>query len=50
MSIVSICRLVDLICDKMSESLESDPTLGNAGKGTTRLTNDADNGAGGCSC
>ncbi|KAG1699826.1 Transforming growth factor-beta receptor-associated protein 1 [Nymphon striatum] len=30
-------RLVDIICDKMSESLDSDPTIVNASKGT-RLT------------
>ncbi len=27
-------RLVDIICDKMSESLDSDPSLLSAGKGT----------------
>ena len=30
-------RLVDIICDKMSESLDSDPSVVNASKGT-RLT------------
>lgn len=30
-------RLVDIICDKMSESLDSDPNLANSAKGT-RLT------------
>ena len=27
-------RLVDIICDKMSESLDSDPNLLNSNKGT----------------
>lgn len=27
-------RLVDIICDKMSESLDSDPTIVSAAKGT----------------
>lgn len=31
-------RLVDIICDKMSESLDSDPNLMNAGSKGTRLT------------
>ncbi len=31
-------RLVDIICDKMSESLDSDPNMINSNKGT-RLDN-----------
>jgi hypothetical protein len=31
-------RLVDIICDKMSESLDSDPTLVAGGQKGTRLT------------
>jgi Ras-related protein Rab-3C len=27
-------RLVDIICDKMSESLDSDPSMLNSNKGT----------------
>jgi len=30
-------RLVDIICDKMSESLDSDPNLANPGKGGQKL-------------
>jgi len=41
-------RLVDLICEKMSESLENDPTLANANKGTI-LTNGDEKG-GHCAC
>lgn len=34
-------RLVDIICDKMSESLDSDPTIISGQKpGTTKLTPD----------
>ena len=40
-------RLVDIICDKMSESLDSDPTL-NTNKGT-RLDN-APNSNVNCNC
>ncbi|XP_002119506.1 ras-related protein Rab-3 [Ciona intestinalis] len=43
-------RLVDLICVKMSESLESDPSLGNANKGTRLTENDQDQAAGNCAC
>lgn len=42
-------RLVDIICDKMSESLDSDPTLVNASKGT-RLTENPAPPNGGCQC
>ena len=44
-------RLVDIICDKMSESLDSDPTLANAAKGqrlTDTGTGNPTNGA--CQC
>ena len=42
-------RLVDIICDKMSESLDSDPTLVNAPKGT-RLTDNPMPANTGCQC
>lgn len=41
-------RLVDIICDKMSESLDSDPTMV-ASKGT-RLTDNPAPGQNGSSC
>lgn len=41
-------RLVDIICDKMSESLDSDPTMV-ASKGT-RLTDNTAPGQNGSSC
>lgn len=43
-------RLVDIICDKMSESLDSDPNMMNSSKGT-RLTDQAPApNAGACQC
>ena len=42
-------RLVDIICDKMSESLDSDPTIGN-NQPTKRLTEPPNPGNGGCQC
>lgn len=42
-------RLVDIICDKMSESLDTDPSMANAPKGTTRLT-DQQSGSSQCQC
>ena len=42
-------RLVDFICDKMSESLDSDPTMVNASRGT-RLTDSTMPQNAGCSC
>ncbi|KAH9388739.1 Ras- protein Rab-3 [Tyrophagus putrescentiae] len=42
-------RLVDIICDKMSESLDSDPTMVNASKGT-RLTDNPAPGQNSSSC
>lgn len=42
-------RLVDLICDKMSESLDNDPSLVNANKGTI-LTDGGDEKGGHCAC
>ncbi|CAL1290509.1 unnamed protein product [Larinioides sclopetarius] len=42
-------RLVDIICDKMSESLDSDPNLVNASKGT-RLTENPAPPTAGCQC
>lgn len=42
-------RLVDIICDKMSESLDSDPTIVNASKGT-RLTDNPLPQNSGCQC
>ena len=41
-------RLVDMICDKMSESLDADPGL-NANKGT-RLTDTAQPSNVNCNC
>jgi Ras-related protein Rab-3C len=42
-------RLVDIICDKMSESLDSDPTLVNAKQGT-RLSETAAPQNPACNC
>ncbi|RWS13437.1 ras-related protein Rab-3-like protein, partial [Dinothrombium tinctorium] len=42
-------RLVDIICDRMSESLDSDPTMINASKGT-RLTDNPMPQNTGCQC
>lgn len=42
-------RLVDIICDKMSESLDSDPSMANASKGT-RLTDQPAPTNAGCQC
>lgn len=42
-------RLVDIICEKMSESLDSDPTMVSASKGT-RLTNNPMQSSSGCNC
>ncbi|XP_076814644.1 ras-related protein Rab-3-like isoform X2 [Clavelina lepadiformis] len=43
-------KLVDLICDKMSESQDFDPNIGNASKGTRLTDGNADGGSGGCAC
>ncbi|KAK6179017.1 hypothetical protein SNE40_011468 [Patella caerulea] len=43
-------RLVDIICDKMSESLDSDPTLVSSQSKGTRLTENANTQNSGCSC
>lgn len=42
-------RLVDIICDKMSESLDSDPTIVNASKGTRLADNPLPQNSG-CNC
>jgi len=42
-------RLVDIICDKMSESLDSDPTIVNNPQ-TKRLTENPNPPDGGCQC
>ena len=42
-------RLVDIICDKMSESLDSDPTIVNNPQ-TKRLTENPNPQNGGCQC
>lgn len=42
-------RLVDIICDKMSESLDSDPNLSGASKGT-RLSDQQNNTNPNCAC
>ena len=41
-------RLVDIICDKMSESLDTDPSMSNAPRGT-KLT-DQQTGSSQCQC
>ncbi|XP_060064756.1 ras-related protein Rab-3-like isoform X2 [Ylistrum balloti] len=43
-------RLVDIICDKMSESLDSDPSLINSQTKGTRLTENTNPQQGGCQC
>lgn len=43
-------RLVDIICDKMSESLDSDPTLVSSQAKGTRLTENTNPQASGCQC
>ncbi|XP_064617144.1 ras-related protein Rab-3 isoform X2 [Liolophura sinensis] len=43
-------RLVDIICDKMSESLDSDPTLVSSQKTGTRLTENPNPQNSGCQC
>ncbi|KAJ8309626.1 hypothetical protein KUTeg_012833 [Tegillarca granosa] len=43
-------RLVDIICDKMSESLDSDPTLVNSQTKGTRLTENPNPQNSGCQC
>ncbi|XP_046338159.1 ras-related protein Rab-3 isoform X3 [Haliotis rufescens] len=43
-------RLVDIICDKMSESLDSDPTLANSQTKATRLTENTNPQGSGCQC
>jgi Ras-related protein Rab-3C len=45
-------RLVDIICDKMSESLDSDPTIISGQKpGTTKLTSEKpQQGQDNCGC
>lgn len=42
-------RLVDLICEKMSESLDNDPSIANANKGTI-LTDGSNEKGGNCNC
>ena len=42
-------KLVDVICDRMSDTIDTDPTLvGGAKPGTTNLSNKP--ASGGCSC
>lgn len=43
-------RLVDIICDKMSESLDQDPSLVNSQTKGTRLTENPHPESGGCQC
>ncbi|XP_041358625.1 ras-related protein Rab-3-like isoform X2 [Gigantopelta aegis] len=43
-------RLVDIICDKMSESLDSDPTLVNSQTKATRLTENPNPQGSSCQC
>lgn len=42
-------RLVDIICDKMSESLDSDPTIV-SNQQAKRLTENPNPQTGGCQC
>ncbi|XP_070562474.1 ras-related protein Rab-3 isoform X1 [Ptychodera flava] len=43
-------RLVDIICDKMSESLDSDPTIVSNSQKGTRLTQEPQPASSGCAC
>ncbi|GFS09387.1 Ras-related protein Rab-26 [Elysia marginata] len=43
-------RLVDIICDKMSESLDADPTLVNNQSKSTRLSENTSTNNSSCSC
>ena len=43
-------RLVDIICEKMSESLDTDPTLVNSQTKGTRLTENPNPQNGSCQC
>ncbi|XP_076441506.1 ras-related protein Rab-3-like isoform X2 [Babylonia areolata] len=43
-------RLVDIICDKMSESLDSDPTLVSSTAKATRLTENPNMQSSSCAC
>lgn len=43
-------RLVDIICDKMSESLDQDPSLVNSQTKGTRLTENTAPEGGSCQC
>ena len=43
-------RLVDIICDKMSESLDTDPTLVSSQAKGTRLTENPNPQASNCQC
>ncbi|XP_013381633.1 ras-related protein Rab-3 isoform X2 [Lingula anatina] len=43
-------RLVDIICEKMSESLDSDPTIVSNQRGGTRLTETPNQQASNCQC
>ena len=43
-------RLVDIICDKMSDSLDSDPSMSKVGKGTRLTDNPLPNNQNNCQC
>lgn len=43
-------RLVDIICDKMADSLDSDPSMSKAGKGTRLTDNPLPNNQNNCQC
>jgi len=43
-------RLVDIICDKMSESLDSDPNMVNSSKGTRLTDQTPAPNSGACQC
>lgn len=43
-------RLVDIICDKMSDGLESDQSMGNMNKGTRLTDNPLPNNQNNCQC
>ena len=44
-------KLVDVICERMTDTIDGDPTLvGGSKPGTTNLTSNPNQNGGGCSC
>ena len=44
-------KLVDVICERMTDAIDGDPTLvGGAKPGTTNLSNKPNPSSGGCAC